>query len=263
MNNIGIGIVTCNRDEFLDNLIKSLPEDIYTVIVNDGDVMSWEHIDNTKVNDYHFNAENLGVGKSKNILFRKLMEKGFEHIFIIEDDMLIKDKGVFDKYIHTAEVGGLKHLMYGYHGPANKTLHRPSPRFIVPYTDNVSVAFNQHCVGSFCYYESTVIEEVGLNDEKFNNAWEHVEHSYRISKAGYIPAYWNWPDVANSYDYIDEQACSEDNSTIRPRTDWQNNIVTGAKHFVSKHGHPPVGVPNLPLTEVYENIKQIRKKYGT
>jgi len=41
MNKIGIGIVTCNRDEFLDNLIKSLPEDIYTVVVNDGHVMSW------------------------------------------------------------------------------------------------------------------------------------------------------------------------------------------------------------------------------
>lgn len=253
---VGIGIVTCNRKEFLENLLESLPKDIYRVIVNDG-----EHIFNT--HNIINNETNIGVGRSKNILFKHLLEKKFKHIFIIEDDMLIKDKGVFDKYIHTAEVSGLKHLMYGYHGPANKTLHRPSPRFIVPYTDNVSVAFNQHCVGSFCYYESTVIEEVGLNDEKFNNAWEHVEHSYRISKAGYIPAYWNWPDVANSYDYIDEQACSEDNSTIRPRADWQKNIQEGAMYFHAKHFYFPTTVPNTPQQELYDKIIDIKKQYGT
>ena len=58
MNNIGIGIVTCNRDKFLDNLIKSLPEDIYTAVVNDGDRGDMEH---SKVDYYHYNAENLGV----------------------------------------------------------------------------------------------------------------------------------------------------------------------------------------------------------
>ena len=263
MNNIGIGIVTCNREQFLDNLIKSLPEDVYTSVVNDGDILGWDDMEHSKVDYYHYNVENLGVGKSKNILFRKLMEKGFEHIFIIEDDMLIKDKEVFNKYIEASQVSGIKHLMFGYHGPANKHQKRPVYRFKVPYGKELQIAFNLHCVGSFCYYHKDVLDEVGIFDEQYNNAWEHVDHSYMIAKAGYIPGYWYWPDLANSYDYIDEQACSEDNSTIRPRTDWQNNIVTGAKHFVSKHGHPPVGVPNLPLTEVYENIKTIRKKYGT
>ena len=126
LNNIGIGIVTCNRDKFLDNLIKSLPEDIYTAVVNDGDSSDMEH---SKVDYYHHNTENLGVGKSKNILFRKLMEKGFEHIFIIEDDMLIKDKEVFNKYIEASQVSGIKHMMFGYHGPANKRLGKPHPRF--------------------------------------------------------------------------------------------------------------------------------------
>ena len=77
MNNIGIGIVTCNREQFLDNLIKSLPEDIYTAVVNDGDILGWDDMEHSKVDYYHYNVENLGVGKSKNILFRKLMEKGF------------------------------------------------------------------------------------------------------------------------------------------------------------------------------------------
>ena len=262
MNNIGIGIVTCNRDEFLDNLIKSLPEDIYTVIVNDGDVMSWEHIDNKKVNDYHFNGKNLGVGKSKNILFRKLMDKGFEHIFIIEDDMLIKDKEVFNKYIEASKVSGIKHLMFGYHGPANKSEGKPNPRFKVPYNKEVEIAFNLHCVGSFCYYHKDILDEVGIFDEQYNNAWEHVDHSYQIVKAGYLPGYWFWPDLANSYDYIDEQACSNDNSVIRPREDWMDNIKNGADYFVSKNGYAPGWVPNVKKEEIYPLIKDIRDKYA-
>jgi GT2 family glycosyltransferase len=262
LNNIGIGIVTCNRDEFLDNLIKSLPEDIYTVIVNDGDVMSWEHIEHEKINDYHYNAENLGVGKSKNILFRKLMEKGFEHIFIIEDDMLIKDKEVFNKYIEASQVSGIKHMMFGYHGPANKRLGKPHSRFKVPYNKEVEIAFNLHCVGSFCYYHKDVLDDVGIFDEQYNNAWEHVDHSYQIVKAGYLPAYWFWPDLANSYDYIDEQACSNDNSVIRPRGDWQNNIKEGAEYFVSKNGYAPGWVPNVKKEEIYPLIKDIRNKYA-
>ncbi len=262
MNNIGIGIVTCNREQFLENLLKSLPEKLYTVVVNDGDILGWDDIEHSRIDDYHYNAENLGVGKSKNILFRKLMEKGFEHIFIIEDDMLIKDKEVFNKYIEASEVSGLKHLMFGYHGPANKQSGHPIPRFKVPYNKELQIAFNLHCVGSFCYYHRSVLDNVGIFDEQYNNAWEHVDHSYMIAKAGYIPGYWYWPDLANSYDYIDEQACSEDNSTIRPRKDWQDNIVTGGRYFVSKHGYPPVGVPNLSAKEVYENIKKIRNNYG-
>lgn len=262
MNNIGIGIVTCNREQFLDNLIKSLPEDIYTAVVNDGDILGWDDMEHSKVDYYHYNVENLGVGKSKNILFRKLMEKEFEHIFIIEDDMLIKDKEVFNKYIEASQVSGIKHMMFGYHGPANKRLDKPHPRFKVPYNKEVEIAFNLHCVGSFCYYHKDVLDDVGIFDEQYNNAWEHVDHSYHIVKAGYLPGYWFWPDLGNSYDYIDEQACSNDNSVIRPREDWQNNIKEGAEYFVSKHGYAPGWVPNVKKEEIYPLIKDIRNKYA-
>ena len=259
---VGIGIVTCNREQFLENLLQSLPSDHYTAVVNDGDILGWNDIEHSRIDNYTYNPENLGVGKSKNILFRILMNKGFEHIFIIEDDMIIKDQDVFNKYVEASEVSGIKHLMFGYHGPANKSNGNPFPRFKVPYNKEVELAFNYHCVGSFCYYHHSVLSDVGIFDEQYNNAWEHVDHSYMIAKAGYIPGYWYWTDLANSCDYIGEQACSEDNSTIRPRADWQDNIVTGGKHFVSKHGYPPVGVPNVDKEVIYSNIKEIRNKYG-
>ena len=259
---VGIGIVTCNREQFLENLLQSLPSDHYTAVVNDGDILGWDDMEHSKVDNYVYNPENIGVGKSKNILFRILMNKGFEHIFIIEDDMIIKDQDVFNKYVEASEVSGIKHMMFGYHGPANKRLGKPHPRFKVPYNKEVELAFNLHCVGSFCYYHHSVLSDVGIFDEQYNNAWEHVDHSYQIVKAGYLPGYWFWPDLANSYDYIGEQACSNDNSVIRPREDWQSNIKEGADHFVSKHGYAPGWVPNVKKEEIYPKIIDIKKKYG-
>jgi GT2 family glycosyltransferase len=287
MNKIGVGIVTCNRYEFLKKLVYSLPQDRYDylTIVNDSDPSKETEADKaiernirqigvaknnlaaTKPGEflrgfYHRTGGNKGVGYAKNELFKNLQAQECDHIFIIEDDMLLTDKNVFDAYIKASKVTGLKHMMFGYHGPANKSNGKPVCRFKVPYNKELEIAFNLHCVGSFCYYHRDVLDEVGLFDSEYNNAWEHVDHSYMIAKAGYIPGYWYWPDLANSYDYITEQACSEDNSTIRPRADWQNNIIEGGKHFVSKHGFTPVGVPNKTLPEVYESIKHIRSLYG-
>ena len=266
---IGIGIVTCNREEFFNNLLSSLykrggrDEIDYIVAVNDGSKFTNSNtLQGGCLDEFIENKTNLGVGKSKNILFKKLLEQECDHIFIIEDDLVIKDVTVFNKYIEASKTTGLKHLLYGYHGPANKAGNTPVPRFVVPYTDDISIAFNTHCVGAFCYYHESVLNHVGLFDENYINAWEHVDHSYEIVKAKYIPGYWYWPDLANSMDYIEEQACSEDNSTIRPRDDWRTNIVNGAHHFNNKHGYLPVQVPNEKREVIYNNIKAIKKLHS-
>ena len=266
-NKIGVGIVTCNREDFFKKCHESIPLDVVDelVSVNDGkpysDVPSDGH--------YIQHKTNKCVGISKNDAIRYLIEKDCDHIFIIEDDIIVKDKTVFEKYIKTAEASGLWHLMYGYHGPANKVKGKPNPRLIVDYGDE-KVALNHHCVGAFCYYYKGVIKNTGLMDEKFHNAWEHVEHSYRIVKANLLPGYWWWPDVANSYDYLDELACSEENSTIRwedpktktPKPDWQKNIQEGMEHFINKHKYAPVGVPDTHPDIVTQKLGDIKKAYS-
>jgi GT2 family glycosyltransferase len=60
MSKIGIGIVTCNRNEFLRKCIKSIKNDWYDelVIVNDGDLK----IKSNNLNIIN-NKENIGVCK--------------------------------------------------------------------------------------------------------------------------------------------------------------------------------------------------------
>ena len=111
MKNVGIAIVTCNRQDFYNKCRESIPEGMDVVTVNDGKEFDPYQ---RKGDIFIQNKENMGVGKSKNILFKKLLEMGKEHIFIIEDDMLIKKPDVFEKYIMAREATGIQHFMFAY-----------------------------------------------------------------------------------------------------------------------------------------------------
>lgn len=243
---IGIGIITMNRNAMLQKLLDSISyrNDCELIIINDGNPI--------EVDGYNYyvrnNEENLGVATSKNKALKHLMNLGCEHIFLIEDDMVIKNDSIFEAYINASKVSGIQHLMFGYHGPANKNGISggvPCPRLVVKYSDELSIALNRHCVGAFCYYSRKSLEDVGLIDEKFKNAFDHVSHSYELALAGYSTPYWWWADLANSCDYIEEQACSEESSTIKtPETmqKWRDNIHNSIEYFKDKYGVLPFGV---------------------
>lgn len=263
---IGLGLITCDRIDFFKKSAKAAInnskyiENFEFVVINDG----LSELTVPKVNVINTTGR-IGVGKAKNLAFEYLLSKNCDHIFLIEDDIIIKNPGVFNAYIHASKITGLQHFMFGYHGPANKkgiSGGKPEPRFIVNYGNGLSIAINEHSVGAFCYYSKEVLINVGLIDEEFHNAFDHVDHDYRIAKAGYCTPYWNWPDIANSTDYLEEIECSEKSSTIRPNKDWAENIKKGAELFEKKHGVLPAWqncVPDTPKQEVIEFLKKLKK----
>lgn len=269
---VGIAFITCNREKFLERSINSFATDIseledsVVIIVNDGKPLKREY--RNVIN----NKNNLGVGKSKNIAINRLYkEEGCAHIFLIEDDIIKRQDNiinVFKEYIKYSKVTGIQHFMFGYHGPANKgniSKGSPLPRSIFQYTDDIRVLLNLHCVGAFCYYSAKCISVVGEMDENYNNAFEHVDHSYMIAKADMIPGYWWWPDIDKSYELLDELACSEESSTIRPRSDWRENIMKGAEYFYKKHGYKPAWdnyVPDQSEQKIKDNLLDIFKRYS-
>jgi len=266
-NKIGVGIVTCNRPSFFIKSFRSIPKEYTLAVVNDGsDFADIDKLKKEKNFEYFHNKVNLGVGKSKNILLRYLLEEDCDHIFIVEDDIVVKNPEIFNEYIKARNITGIQHFNFGYHGPANRgnvSKGTPSPRYVVDY-GAVKIAINAHSVGAFCYYSKNVLKEVGLLDEEYTNAFEHVDHDYRIFKAGYGTPYWNFPDIEKSYEYLEEVECSEYSSSIRPRADWKQNIVNGARLFQNKHGFQPAwqnAVPDTSKDEVLKILKKIRKKY--
>ena len=274
MSKIGVGIITCNRPEYLRNLLNTLPYDrIDTlVIVNDGKPIDTFDLHKGVMLD---NPINLGVGKSKNKAMKHLYDAGCDYIFIIEDDMLIKDVTVFNKYIEAYKASGIHHFNYGPGSPFNRKqtiqnfdLHNrhlldqhsePNPKLIIEYSKGVKVALYEHTVAMLSFFTREVLEKVGYIDEDFYNAWEHVDHTYRIIKAGYHPPFWWFADIANSADYLTEAPGAIDNSSIANKTEqWEKNVYGGREIYLKKHGHYPNQPPFITKDEVILIVKKLK-----
>ena len=206
-----------------------------------------------------------------------LLDQGCEHIFIMEDDVLIKDENVFDKYIKTSVVTGIKHLNYALQGPANKKgaqgfdnledrakqddLTEPNPRQIVKYTDDIEIALYPNSVGAFSYYNREVLEKIGLFDEVYKNAWEHVDHTLEAYKNGFTTPYWWFADINKSWEYISDIEGTIQNSTISHTDTWHKNYQNGFLHFKKKHKYGPTEIPDFKpevVTGVLNTLYQFR-----
>ena len=183
-----------------------------------------------------------------------------------EDDILVKNHGVFDVYIKHAKVSGIYHLNYALHGPANKVggdeAGSPNPREIVEYDNDVEIALYPNCVGAFSYYHKDVIQTVGYMDEFYKNAWEHVDHTAAIAKAGFHPPFWWFADINKSWEYLDDIKGSIQNSSIRHTDEWNQRMSEGAMWFKRKFGHIPTQMPNVSIEEVQNIVSRIEEKFG-
>lgn len=263
MSKIGVGIVTYNAPERLKQSAFTIPDVDSFVIVNDGTHDKYSSDCYPKHAEVIKHNKNLGVGCAKNTALRYLLQEGCDHLFIIEDDILIKDEKVFETYLKASEKSGLYHLSFALHGPANKTPEGvKAPRQVIDYGDGAEIAFYPNSVGAFCYYLKGVIKNVGYMDEIYKNAWEHVDHSYKIVKAGLLPAYWWWADIANSDKYLKEIACSQVSTVIERSDEWKKNFQLGAEYFKHLHGYYPTKIPDTSPEEVLKKLNFIKENYG-
>ena len=278
---IGIGVVTCNRVDYFKTCINSIPSNIGTVVVvNDGAAYSSD-VYPSHVKEVIQHTQNKNVGVSKNELMRFLIQDGCEHVFLIEDDMEVLNPEVFAEYIKAASASGIWHLNYGPGSPFNRVqdpeilkmdlagrhlLDKHSavkPRLIVEYKNGSKIALYQHSVGMFTYFHKGVIKNIGYHDEHFHNAWEHVELTYRIIKAGLHPPFWWFADIWDSSQYIREIEGAIDNSIIAKDTDqWNINVSKGAVWYKHKHGHYPAQIADTPQERVGEILKLIKSTYA-
>lgn len=264
---IGVGIITCNRPDMFRKCYNSIPfNSIHELcIVNDG--QPFKH--HTVFGEFIQHEDNKGVGGSKNDALKYLLSKGCDYIFLIEDDMEIIDPDIFNQYIKVSEYTGIEHMMFAYHGPANKggiSGGVPKPRITIEYTDDIGITLNEHCVGALCFYTKKSLESVGLIDEKYKNAFDHVSHSYSLALKGYSTPYWWWTDIKDSTNYIREQACSEQSSSIKTPEKhkiWMDNINESIDRFRLQFGVYPFGqggVQSEPEEKVLNFLKKKRKE---
>ena len=262
---IGVGIVTCNRPKFLKNLLSSIdPSEVSEIVIfNSG----------TELIETEFkiiskqNKENVPVGHAKNEILRYFRNQNKKHIFIIEDDMIIKDNQVFEQYIKHAFTSGIYHFNFHKHGPINVNEDGSSKiTNSVDYEtlgEKYEITFHPHIVGSFSYYYGDIISHAGYMDEKYVNAMEHVDHSYRIHKSGFTTGFGWWADIANSPNYIGEQDSDLSNSVIRKdKTTFIKNFREAVVHFEKKHGFKPTEPKVMNTNDVLDFLEKLHSTNG-
>lgn len=202
MEKIGIGILTYNRKEPFLNLIKYLyrnkTDNMYIIVVKDKDIDYGE--DFSYMTDDYINVNN-NIGTNKNILLTKMIENNCKHLFLIEDDVIINPEygiEVFNEYIDTAKEFNIGHLCANGITPIQ-------PGNVLTQTityNNKTLTCWKHLEGLFEYFTDDCIKKCGLFDERYDNAYEHIEHTIRLYKLGFTTGPGYYADIKNSEKYL-------------------------------------------------------------
>lgn len=259
----GVAIIACDRTVYTEQCVQHLLQnnkDVQeTIVINDG-----QPIPNLTVEEVKTPEPYSTVGVAKNLGMKTLLDRGCTEIFLIENDILVKDSNVFNSYIEHGHQSGLLHLNFGYHGPANRTpdYTKAHPRIIIEYSPNIKIALNTHSVGAFSYFNKKFIDVVGYHDTYFKNAWEHVELCQRGIKKGLLPGFWWFPDVAGSENMLEEIPGSIEKSSITHTEKWIYNMRRGAEYYKKLYGYIPTETPSPGAHYISGELKCIYKKYS-
>lgn len=231
-NSYGLGLITYNNIDRFRRCISHIPnmDGKPFVIINDGTPYDISEYREDMVVLQH--QRNKKIARSKNDALQYLLSFDVEWLFVMENDMLIKDTKVFDRYIEVANDSGLLHLNFALHGNDNWNMDRthPSPRLI--YDSGLSLY--RYAGGCFQMYHRSVFEKVGVYDEYYKNCWEHLDLTYRTTLAGYHTPFWLSADVVNSNELIEQ--IDYENQTLVSSQDVNDFYFQGLYYWKFKFG---------------------------
>jgi GT2 family glycosyltransferase len=257
---IGVGIVTCNRLNFLKKLVDTIEQcgDIidHLVVINDGvDKPNWK----LPFGIWKDNEENVNVGETKNRAMKFLIEKGCDYIFTLEDDILIKDPKIFENYIKTHLATNLHHFNFGFSQRENLDSNlQPVYRKTIDYGNDIKIVLTKNILGAFTFYTRDALQTIGIHHKDFNNGHgDHLELTYRAYKHGLGTPFWWFADVYGSWDMIENQSNFTTDSVVR-NNNFHENFSNARKTFNTLHGCDIFDIPELPESEVIKFLKQCK-----
>jgi GT2 family glycosyltransferase len=257
--NIGVAIITCDRPSFYKQCEESLLkivneyENICTMVVDDGLISTT--IDSS-INKYTKTPGKIGVGKAKNLALKYFLDNGYTHIFLLEDDIEIINTDVFHLYIKASETTGIKHFNFGLHGNHNlDPSGNPIIRKSVNYPDGTVIDLYPNILGALSYFHTDALKDVGLMDESFFNALEHVDHTLQMGLKGYHPPFRWFADVHNSSLYLKDIVANHEQSKIRSEQDFMENFRKNLDIFIQKNKFSVV--TNYGPAETYTSEKDM------
>lgn len=256
-SNIGIGIITCNRPDFFFKCYGSIPEQYLNdvIVINDGKPFDFN-------GKSHFvqHETNKNVGYSKNEAMTYLLNAGCNYIFTLEDDIIIKDPDIFEKYVDASKKTNIQHFNFGFSQRENLDYNfKPVYRKVIDYGD-VKIVLTPNILGAFTFYTRKALQTVGLHHKSFNKGHgDHLELTYRAAKHGFTTPFWWFADLYGSWDMIKNQSNFTTDSVVRSKN-YEQNFNESREIFKRLHGCDIYQVPQTSEKEVIEILKKIKNE---
>jgi len=254
---IGVGITTYNSENYFKTLFDSLKDANIIdeiVVVNGGDKYK-----NSYNCDWIQHNKNRYPSVCRNDCITFLMNKDCEHIFLIEDDMIIKNVDIFKKYIETSKISGLNYFSYvsmsdqaGHPGARTPTLQ-------VNYSETLGVSFYQNMCNEFTYHHKSCFIKCGLYDGKMRDLFD-ADMAFRQSILNpNVAPFWYFADITNSDEYIENNPVATSRlQADRPDGSRADVIQDTINYFTNKHGVKINSINCKHPEEVVEYLKGIR-----
>jgi len=252
---IGVGITTYNSEEYYKTLYNSLPLNKIDILVtvNGGDRYKDEYKGN-----WIQHTENVYPSVCRNDCINFLLQRNCEHIFIIEDDMILKSLEIFDKYIQASKESGLKYFSFVSTSWESGTPGKRTPKLTVEYKNNISISFFQNMCNEFTYHHRSCYEKTGLYDTNYRDPWD-IDMAYRESQQDYAAPFWWFADITDSDNLImnNPNAVSRLQGD-RPDGSREQRIQKEWEYFIKKHGRHVTQIPNVTKEEVVAKLKKLK-----
>ena len=264
-----IGIITCNRPDYIEQLLESIDPEVGSIfLINSGESFELRPELMAKLNTLiKTNQTPTAVGRAKNEVLREMRHEGYEYLFLIEDDVRIKNNKVFEKYIETAAETGLwaGQLSYGTHGGETggnvNSDGSPKIRESVDYK-HCSIDLYPQSFQAFTLYHANVFKILGYFDEFYINAAEHLDHYYGAFIKGLGNYFWYFPDIEKSYEYLEDIDDGHTGSVIRKSEDWRENMQKAWGWFRKKWNYTPTQIPQPDPAKVIERLNFLEENYS-
>lgn len=249
---IGVGITTYNSENYFNSLYKTLPFDKIDelVVVNGGNPYVEKY---DKVLNWIQHKKNHFPSVCRNQCIEYLLKTNCDYIFIIEDDMLLKNSKVFEKYIEISENTGLKYLCfastsYGSGEPFNRT-----PSLTVEYDKDIKVCLYPNMTNEFTMHHKSCFQELGFYDTQFRHIFD-IDFTYKEASLGkWASPFWWFADIFNSDEYV----MNNPEASSRLEKDRSNELIGEFNKFEIKNKTKIQMINKATKKDVLTKLKEI------
>lgn len=212
IKNVVFAITTYNRLSYLKNTIetwnntKSSSFKWHLIIADDGsndgtiEYLRNLHIEN--VETYILEHNRQGVHHQVNQILRLCNELNFDFGFKVDDDLVFKEHGWDELYIHAAVHTGFHHLIFY----DRKWGEKRSPRPCVQHQSGLleCCTDSEEIQGALWTFTPQIIKDVGYYDlQQFGVCgYGHTDYSFRCCRAGFNDIQQPY-DAVNSNQYVE------------------------------------------------------------